>query len=80
MTVYTGLRRRAGTTSNIYFVLRGSEDDSEIRFLSNGERKVKCIKIEKIPQWKYGDKLILNYCNKIHCIYTDWENNSALLN
>ncbi|XP_061173587.1 uncharacterized protein LOC133182755 [Saccostrea echinata] len=39
ITVYTGLRRRAGTTSNIHFVLSGSEDESGIRMLSDGERK-----------------------------------------
>lgn len=47
MTVFTGLRRNAGTTSNIYFVLDGSDDDSKTRSLYGGAREVgqnKCLK------------------------------------
>lgn len=47
MTVFTGLRRNAGTTSNIYFVLNGSDDDSKTRSLYGGAREVgrnKCLK------------------------------------
>lgn len=49
MTVFTGLRRNAGTTSNIYFVLNGSDDDSKTRSLYGGAREVgqnKCLKKE----------------------------------
>lgn len=40
ITVFTGLRRHAGTTSNIFFVLSGSQDDSRTRSLHGGVRKV----------------------------------------
>uniref|UniRef100_K1RVM6 Polycystic kidney disease protein 1-like 2 n=1 Tax=Magallana gigas TaxID=29159 RepID=K1RVM6_MAGGI len=39
ITVFTGLRRHAGTTSNIFFVLSGSQDDSRTRSLHGGVRK-----------------------------------------
>jgi hypothetical protein len=40
ITVHTGLRPQAGTTSNVYLVLNGSEADSGIRMLSDGEEMV----------------------------------------
>ncbi|XP_062621693.1 uncharacterized protein LOC134283266 [Saccostrea cucullata] len=36
ISVYTGFRRRAGTKSNVYFILTGDDDDSGIRFLNDG--------------------------------------------
>lgn len=62
MTVFTGLRRNAGTTSNIYFVLDGSDDDSKTRSLYGGAREVgqnKCLKKEST-----NPQLILLYEKK----------------
>ncbi|XP_062584304.1 polycystin-1-like protein 2 [Saccostrea cucullata] len=39
LTVTTGFRRHAGTSSNIHFVLTGTEDDTGIRILNDGERE-----------------------------------------
>ena len=38
MTVYTGLRRGAGTQSNVRFVLSGKKGRTRVRLLSDGER------------------------------------------
>ena len=38
MTVYTGLRRGAGTKSNVRFILMGDRQHSRVRLLSDGER------------------------------------------
>lgn len=38
MTVYTGLRRGAGTRSNVSFILMGDKGNSRVRMLSDGER------------------------------------------
>ncbi|KAH9502348.1 Polycystic kidney disease protein 1-like 2 [Bulinus truncatus] len=39
ITVHTGLRKSAGTTSNVNFTLSGESDDSGIRKLSDGIKK-----------------------------------------
>ena len=38
MTVYTGMRRSAGTKSNVQFVLKGKNGTSRVRQLKDGER------------------------------------------
>ena len=38
MTVYTGLRRGAGTRSNVGFILTGHKGNTGVRQLSDGER------------------------------------------
>ena len=38
MTVYTGLRRGAGTRSNVSFILMGDKGNSRVRMLTDGER------------------------------------------
>jgi hypothetical protein len=38
MTVYTGLRRCAGTQSTVRFILTGKDGHSKVRLLSDGER------------------------------------------
>lgn len=40
ITVYTGLRRGAGTKSNVYFVLTGDYSDTGIRVLNDGIKEV----------------------------------------
>ena len=40
LTVHTGMRRGAGTNSNVGFILAGNEDDSGIRNLSDGIKQV----------------------------------------
>jgi hypothetical protein len=40
LTVQTGMRRSAGTKSNVNFVLVGNEDDSGIRVLADGVKEV----------------------------------------
>ena len=38
--VYTGTKKHSGTTSNIKFVVAGTEGDTGIRKLQDGQRKV----------------------------------------
>ena len=38
VTVYTGLRRNAGTKSNVCFILSGDFGDTGVRILSDGKR------------------------------------------
>ena len=40
MTVYTGTKKQAGTTSKISFILSGDECDTGVRRLFDGKRKV----------------------------------------
>ena len=40
MTVYTGLRRAAGTYSRVFFILGGEVASSGVRELDDGERNV----------------------------------------
>ena len=40
MIVYTGKKKKAGTDSNVSFVLAGIKGDTGIRQLSDGSRKV----------------------------------------
>jgi polycystin 1L2 len=40
MSVHTGMRKGAGTLSNVNFVVSGDEADTGIRSLSDGIRKV----------------------------------------
>lgn len=46
LTVQTGMRRGAGTKSNVNFVLVGNEEDSGIRILSDGIKEVCLICIQ----------------------------------
>lgn len=46
LTVQTGMRRGAGTKSNVNFVLVGNEEDSGIRVLSDGIKEVCLICIQ----------------------------------
>lgn len=46
ITVQTGMRRGAGTKSNVNFVLVGNEEDSGIRILSDGIKEVCLICIQ----------------------------------
>ena len=39
-TVYTGMRKGAGTGSKVYFVLSGDEADTGVRELADPKRKV----------------------------------------
>ena len=41
VAVHTGLRPGAGTKSNVCFILAGEANDSGVRLLSDGERKVR---------------------------------------
>ena len=43
MTVYTGTKKQAGTTSKISFILSGDECDTGVRRLFDGKRKVHSI-------------------------------------
>eukprot|EP00794_Sanderia_malayensis_P008988 gene8988-9948_t len=38
ITVWTGMRREAGTTSNVYFILSGDNGDTDIRHLKDPDR------------------------------------------
>ena len=40
--VYTGGKSNAGTESKVYVEVMGEEEDSGVRCLTDGERKVKC--------------------------------------
>ena len=40
VSVFTGLRRNAGTTSNVCFILAGNQGDSGMRLLDDGKKKV----------------------------------------
>ena len=40
LTVFTGMRKGAGTLSNVNFILSGDEADTGIRSLKDGVRKV----------------------------------------
>ena len=42
LTVYTGMRRGAGTKSKIGFIVAGEEYDSGVRELHDGVRDVRC--------------------------------------
>ena len=39
--VYTSMTSRAGTNSNVYLVVAGTEDDTGTRALNDGQRKVR---------------------------------------
>ena len=59
VAVHTGLRLGAGTKSNVCFILAGEADDSGMRLLSDGERKV-----------MYKD--VVSY---FHCMFCIYQNN-----
>lgn len=40
ISVYTGLRRGAGTKSNVYFMVTGERCDTGIRVLNDGRKEV----------------------------------------
>lgn len=40
LTIHTGMRKGAGTKSNVNFVLVGNDEDSGIRILSDGIKEV----------------------------------------
>ena len=40
VSIYTGLRKGAGTLSNAYFVINGEDGDTGVRVLSDGKNKV----------------------------------------
>lgn len=40
ISVYTGLRKGAGTKSNVYFMVTGEQCDTGIRVLNDGRKKV----------------------------------------
>ena len=42
MTLYTGVKKHAGTASKVSFILSGDESDSGVRRLFDGKRKVNC--------------------------------------
>ena len=42
LTVHTGMRKGAGTLSNVKFILTGANGDTGVRILSDGKR-VSCL-------------------------------------
>lgn len=44
ITVHTGMVRGAGTKSNIHFCIAGEDNDTGVRILSDGVRKVGFVK------------------------------------
>ena len=40
ITVYTGLNRNSGTTSNVRFVITDEKKSTDVRYLDDGENKV----------------------------------------
>ena len=45
VSVYTGLRSGAGTSSKAFFVLNGETGDTGVRMLSDGKNKVRMVDV-----------------------------------